>query len=563
MLATPTAVSHATAVSPFWPEGLPFVLDLPDGTLVDALRRHAANTPDKPAIYFYGSCLTFRELDEEVERLAQYLRHELGVAKGDRVLVSLQNSPQFIIAFQAILRVDAVAISANPMYKTLELEHIVGETEAKVAISGADVLDQIAPLTGRLLSKVIVARYDTFLPADVAYKLPAVVSAKHTSLPDEPAFAEWPTGPSDQTRVLSTADRSDLALLIYTSGTTGKPKACMHTHGAMLFTAQAQARWYEVGDDSVIAGFQPLFHVGGMQHSMSTPLVAGVPVVVITRWDRDVALAMIKTHGITYLNAPPTMVVDLLASEAIEPDTLLSLKTVTGGGAAMPESVAADLYQRTGLSYIEAYGMTEAMSPTHINPPAHPKRTCCGIPIFQTTALIIDPETLEEVPQGTKGEIVIAGPQIFLGYWRRPDADKDAFIDVRGQRFYRTGDLGWMDADGYFFMSDRLKRMINASGYKVWPAEVEAMLYDHPAILECAIVSTPDDYRGEDVKAFVVLKANASADVTEQSIIEWARGRMAVYKAPRTVIFTESLPRSPSNKIDWKSLQDREWAGKR
>ena len=545
--------------SPYWPEGEPTDLVLPPGTMVDALRRAALKSPVKPAICFYGRVIDYRALDALVEDVAAHLRYDLGVAKGDRVLLVLQNSVQFIIAFQAILRADAVVISANPMYKTAELAHLVEETECRVAIVGADVALQIAPLVGNGLASVVVADYADFLPENVGYPLPAVLTTGRAERPADPAYLPWPGHRADRTPVVSTAGRDDLALLIYTSGTTGKPKACMHTHSALLFTAQAQVRWYRVDDDSVVAAFQPLFHVAGMQHSMNTPIVAGVPIVIMTRWDRDVALALIERHGITYLNAPPTMVVDLLSSEEIKPDSLNSLRLVTGGGAAMPDAVGAELLRRTGLPYIEAYGMTEAMSPTHINPLDHPKRKCGGIPIHNTEAGIIDPATLAELGPGEVGEIVISGPQIFLGYWRRPDADKDSFVTLRGKRFYRSGDLGWRDADNYYFIGDRLKRMINASGYKVWPAEVEAMLYEHPAILECAIVSTPHDYRGEDVKAFVVLKESAPDGLSEADIVAWARDKMAVYKAPRTVVFSGPLPRTASNKIDWRILQEREW----
>ncbi len=551
----------AVNLSPFWPAGEPFELTLPEGTLVAALRRTARSTPDKPAIFFYARTITAKQLDDEVEQLAWRLRTELGVAKGDRVLLCLQNSPQFIIAFQAVLRADAVAISANPMYKTLELEHIVQETEARVAIVGADVARQAAPLAGAHLQHVIVARYRDYLPPAVEFRLPEVLSGEPEPLPDHPAFVEWQGHSKPPSKpVLSTATRDDLALLIYTSGTTGKPKACMHTHGTMLFTAYSQERLYAVKPDSVIAGFQPLFHVGGMQHSMNTPIVAGVPVVLMTRWDREVALQMIQRHKITYLNAPPTMVVDLLAKSDVNSDALRSLKLITGGGSAMPEAVAAELKSRTGLPYVEAYGMTEVMSPSHINPLDHPKRQCGGIPVHETESLIIDPETLSVLPTGETGEIVISGPQMFKGYWRRPDADALAFITIDGKRFYRTGDLGRQDEENYIFLSDRLKRMINASGYKVWPAEVEAMLYEHPAIQECAVISTPDAYRGESVKAVVVLKPDAPKDIKAEDIVSWARSRMAVYKAPRGVVFSGPLPRTPSNKIDWRVLQDREWA---
>jgi fatty-acyl-CoA synthase len=568
MQAPPTAPLPSTAPravnrSPRWPAGEPFELALPPGTMVDALRRAAAVHPDATAIAFYGRETRYRALDEEVERLARMLRDTLHVCRGDRVLLCLQNAPQFVAAFHAVLRADAVVVSANPMYKTAELQHLVHETEARVAVVGEDVLPQLAPLCapahGQAGLRAIVARYADALPTHPRYRLPALLCDAPAVL-QGPAQLPWPTGPLQGAPVVSAAGPDDLALLIYTSGTTGRPKACMHTHRAMLFTAQAQLRWYGVDRQSVVSGFQPLFHVAGMQHSMNTPIVAGAAMVITTRWDGEVALRLVADHGITYVNAPPTMVVDLLSQPGLGKDALRTLRVITGGGSAMPEIITARLKELTGLDYIEAYGMTEAMSPTHINPLSHPKRKCGGIPIHETTALVIDPATLQPLAPGEMGEIVLSGPQIFKGYWRRPDADAEAFVTVDGRRYYRSGDLGHVDDENYVFMSDRLKRMINASGFKVWPAEVESMLYEHPAILECAVISTPDAYRGEDVKALVVLKPGHAGTVTEPEIVAWARSIMAVYKAPRCVEFRAVLPRTASNKIDWRGLQDREWA---
>lgn len=203
--------------------------------------------------------------------------------------------------------------------------------------------------------------------------------------------------------------------------------------------------------------------------------------------------------------------------------------------------------------------MTETMSPTHLNPLAAPKRQCLGIAVHETDARVIDPDTLEELGDGTVGEIIVHGPQVLQGYWNKPDADASAFIQRDGRRFLRTGDLGYRDADGYFFAVDRLKRMINVSGFKVWPAEVEAMMYEHPAIRECCVISSPDSYCGETVKALVAVHEAARSTISPDDILSWSRARMASYKAPRSVVFVDSLPRSESNKISWRLLQDAEW----
>jgi len=349
----------------------------------------------------------------------------------------------------------------------------------------------------------------------------------------------------------------DLCVMPYTSGTTGKPKACVHSHRSVLFTAVAQAEWYRYDDDTVVTGFMPMFHVAGMQVSLNGGIVSGCTVVVMARWDRDLISPLFMRYGVTVWSAAPTMVVDVLHAPNFDERAFGKLRILTGGGATMPAAVAKQLETRWGLKFVEGYGLSETIAATHLNPPDRPKPQCMGIVIQDTFSRIIDPETLEELPVGEVGEIIIAGPQIMRGYWNRPDADAEVFIHRDGLRFLRTGDLGRVDEEGYFFVVDRLKRMISVSGYKVWPAEVEATLYHHPAIQECCVIAAPDAYRGETVKAFVVLKPGETLDA--EALIAWARTVMAAYKVPRLVEFVDSLPRSGSNKIDWRRLQQAEW----
>ena len=225
----------------------------------------------------------------------------------------------------------------------------------------------------------------------------------------------------------------------------------------------------------------------------------------------------------------------------------------------MPQAVAQRLLDQFDLRYAEGYGLTETAAPSHSNPPDQPKQQCLGIPFMGTDARVVDPDTLQEMPVGEQGEILIHGPQVFDGYWSRPEATEAVFVELDGKRFFRTGDLGKVDADGYFFITDRLKRMINASGFKVWPAEVESLMFRHPAIQEACVISTKDDYRGESVKAVVVLRPD-HAHTTEQEIISWCRENMAVYKVPRTVQFVNALPKSGSGKVMWRLLQEQEAA---
>jgi fatty-acyl-CoA synthase len=237
---------------------------------------------------------------------------------------------------------------------------------------------------------------------------------------------------------------------------------------------------------------------------------------------------------------------------------LSSVRRIGGGGAAMPKAVALAMEKKFSLKYGEGYGMSETMAATHANPPDRPKEQCLGIPLYDVDSRIIDPVTLQQLPHGQTGEIIVHGPQVMRGYWNQPQATADGFIQIDGKRFLRTGDLAYIDEEGYYFFVDRLKRMINAAGFKVWPAEVEALLYQHPAIQEACVIAAKDARRGETVKAVVVLKPAHVGQVTEQEIADWAHANMAAYKAPRIVQFAASLPKSGTGKVMWRSLQEAE-----
>ncbi|MBR1126736.1 long-chain-fatty-acid--CoA ligase [Bradyrhizobium iriomotense] len=555
-----TADHAAPRRSPAWPADEPWHLAMPEGTLYDALARAAHARPSHPATVFYGASLSYAELRDRVDAMAGFLQGVCGIKRGDRVMIALQNSPQYVIAYYAVMRADAVIVPVNPMNKTAEIAYLAADSGAGVAIIGSELSDVFAPLVGEAITHAVVAQYRDEVPAATPYTLPSCVTEAPFEVPALPGWHAWSFAIAQglQPGAMETGP-DDLMILPYTSGTTGKPKACMHTHRSALFTAVLQARWYGLDGGDVMTGFMPLFHVAGMQGSMNAAIVSGATLLLMARWDKDLLPDLFETHGVTFWNAAPTMIVDVLASASFRDSCFAKLKVLTGGGAAMPTAVAERLKGRFGLDFVEGYGMTETMSPTHLNPMAAPKRQCLGIAVHETDARIIDPESLIELDDNVVGEIVVHGPQVLQGYWNRPEADAEAFIERDGKRFLRTGDLGYRDAEGYFFAVDRLKRMINVSGFKVWPAEVEAAMYQNRAIRECCIVSAPDGYRGETVKALVVLDEAARATISADDIVGWARGAMASYKAPRAVVFVESLPRTASNKINWRLLQDAEW----
>jgi fatty-acyl-CoA synthase len=542
-----------------WPSRMPRTLTLPETSVPHNLKVSAERYPEKAAIVYYGSNISYRRLRDEVESLAGYLQRDLGVEKGDRVVLYVQNSPQFVVSYYAILQLGGVVVPVNPMLVTEELGHYFEDSGAAVAICGGELYSQLSPLFGESsFERVIVATYSDYLEEETDLALPDAVSAPRGELEDEraiPWHAAFEAGRSPE-EIFIGAD--DMACLPYTSGTTGKPKGCVHTHRTLNANLIGSAVWNCVTVDSVVLSTLPLFHVTGMEHGMNTPIFAGGTTVLVTRWDRELAVEVIERYQITHWTNISTMVVDLLSNPKIGERDLSSLAFVGGGGAALPAAVGEKLEELTGIRYAEGYGLTETIAQTHMNPPDRPKLQCLGIPSFDVDSRVVDPVTLEEVSPGEEGEIVSSGPQVMKGYWKRPEADEEAFFERDGRRFLRTGDIGRVDEEGYFFMVDRLKRMINVSGYNVWPAEVESVLYEYPAIQEAVVISIPDERSGEAAKAMVVLREEEKGEVSEEDIIEWARGKMAVYKCPRQVEFIDELPKSGSGKILWRVLQERE-----
>ena len=542
----------------FWPEHRPRNITLPDTSIWHNLEVSAARFGRKVCTHFYDSPFTYAEMKADAERLAGFLQRECGVRRGDRVALYMQNSPQFIIAYYAILRADAVVVPINPMNRAIELAAIVEDCGASVIVAPQDLFANVEPLIGHAVRHVVLACYSDYLTRPTDLEVPDAIAAPRQAVraSDITLWSDAVAkGIAPQPHV-STAN--DICVMPYTSGTTGQPKGCVHTHRSVMHTIVAVVMWHDSHQEDCGLSVLPLFHVTGMQHGMNIGIYLGSSGVLMSRWNREMAGKLIERYRCTRWTSVPTMLVDFLASPTTANYDVSSLSSIGGGGAAMPEAIARQSEARFGLKYIEGYGMTETMAPTHANPSARPKRQCLGIPIFNTDSRIVDPQTLKELPPGEVGEIIVHGPQVFDGYWNKPEATAEAFIEFEGKRFLRTGDLGHTDEDGYFFFVDRIKRMINASGFKVWPAEVESLLYSHPAVQEAVVISAKDAKRGETVKALVVLKPGARGQTTPEQIIEWAKANMAAYKVPRIVELADSLPKSTSGKILWRVLQERE-----
>ena len=553
-----------------WPKRLPHALTVPLTSLWVNLQISALRFPDKLALVFMGQTWTYAQLLKSAERVASALLH-MGVQKGDRVVLNMQNCPQLVITHFAILRLDAVVVPVNPMNRTEELKHYILDPDAQVAVTTSDLASELAAASNALapeqrLKHLLVTHFTDVFDADGIgpQEMPEAWRPWLLARPELPTLKGGQVHAWSEVALPShalppvSATTHDLAVLPYTSGTTGLPKGCMHTHGSIMHNALASGLWSNGTADNVCLCVVPMFHITGMVSVMHASLMLGATLVLMPRWDRDLAGRLISKWKISHWTNIPTMVIDLLGSPNLAQYDLSSLHNIGGGGAAMPEAVAQRLLDQFNLKYIEGYGLTETAAPSHTNPPDAPKKQCLGIPFMSVESRVVDPETLAELPQGESGEIVISGPQVFKGYWKRPEATASAFFERDGKQFFRSGDMGRMDEAGYFFMTDRLKRMINASGFKVWPAEVEALMFKHPAIQEACIISTKDLYRGESVKAVVVLRDAFKGQVSEQDIMDWCRQTMAVYKVPRVVQFTDALPKSGSGKVMWRALQEAE-----
>ena len=550
-----------------WPSHLPQSITVPATALPDNLETSARRYPDKAALVFFGRAMPYRELAHTAERLAAYL-HSVGVRQGDRVILLMQNLPQLVAAHFAILRANAVVVPVNPMNLAEELKHYITDGEVKVAIASADLGAELAKASnalppGQRLDHLLVTQPGEYLPPPgQGDAIPAAWQAWLTTPQPLPTLeggstATWQDALACTAPVPPlTVGPQDLSVLPYTSGTTGLPKGCMHTHHSIMHNAVASALWGQGSSENVTLTVIPMFHITGMVSVMHASIYLGATMVLMPRWDRELAGQLISRYQVTNWTNIPTMVIDLFASPNFRQFDLRSLAYIGGGGAAMPQAVAQRLLEEYGLTYQEGYGLTETAAPSHNNPAQHSKQQCLGMPFIGTESFIANPDTLEPMPQGEQGEIVVSGPQVFSGYWRSEGATRAAFFERDGKRFFRTGDLGWMDAEGYFFITDRLKRMINASGFKVWPAEVEALMFRHPGIQEACVVSAKDAYRGETVKAVVVLRPSHKGQVSEEDVIAWCRENMAAYKVPRIVEFVDALPKSGSGKVMWRLLQD-------
>ncbi|MER7172106.1 AMP-binding protein [Streptomyces mesophilus] len=526
----------------------------PPPSVVHAFRAAAAKAPDRTALAYFDGRLSYAEVDALSDAVAGHLA-ERGVADGDRVALMLQNSPHFVLALLGAWKAGAAVVPVNPMYKSGEVRHVLHDAQVGALIcsdrawegylreAAADspvrVVLTACELDLQSRDDERVLNFERVPRADDAEDL-ITVARSGAKAPHVPRRA---------------AD--DLALISYTSGTSGQPKGAMNLHGNITYNAERQRSGHPLAEGSVYFALAPLFHITGMVCQLSACIANAGTLVLAYRFHPGVVLDAFAEHKPAYTVGPSTAFMALAATPGVTREHFDSFQVISSGGAPVPPALVEKFRTEFGPYIRNGYGLTECTAPCAAVPPQHEAPVdpesgtlSVGVPGPDTVVRILD-EAGQEVPFGEQGEIVVRGPQVVPGYWGRPDATEEAFPDGE----LRTGDIGFMDADGWLYVVDRKKDMINASGFKVWPREVEDVLYTHPAVREAAVVGVPDSYRGESVKAYVSLRPGAGTDPAE--IVAYSKERLAAYKYPRSVEILPELPKTTSGKILRRELRDR------
>ena len=520
--------------------------------LFDATLQHH---PDEVALTYFDGRLTYRELAELSDGLARYL-HERGLAGGDRIAVYLQNVPQFAIALLAGWKLGAIVVPLNPMYRSHELTTILADAQPSAVVSSErgwhDVLGEVAREQG-------VGTAITTSELDLQDRADERLFARVRRQPADDAadLLEVARQRRDQPVARPKLSGADIALLVYTSGTSGVPKGATNTHRNVAFNAESFTRRApSPTGNTAIFGLAPLFHITGMVCQLGAALAQGGRLDLAYRFEPGVVLDALREHGPAYMIGPSTAYVALMNHPDATAEHFASLEKVYSGGAPLPSAVVESFRQRFGRYIRNGYGLTETTAtattvPAHLEAPVDESSgtLSVGVPTFDTVVRVIG-EDGSDLSAGEVGELVIEGPMVVPAYWNRPDETDRGLPDGR----LRTGDVGFMDELGWFYVVDRKKDMISASGYKVWPREVEDVLYEHPAVREVAVVGAPDEYRGETVKAYVSLRPDSAVPVDE--LVQHCKQRLAAYKYPRQVEVLDELPKTTTGKILRRQLRD-------
>ncbi|MCX4975788.1 class I adenylate-forming enzyme family protein [Streptomyces sp. NBC_00620] len=526
----------------------------PADSLVHALRAAVETVPDRPALAYFDGRLSYREVDELSDSVAGHLAAR-GLERGDRVAILLQNSPHFVLALLGAWKAGATVVPVNPMYKSGEVAHVLRDGEVAALICSDRAWDTYLRETAadspvRIALTACELEFQTRNDARVLAfeRLPQAADADDlvtVARQGHKAPEGRDPGPSD------------IALISYTSGTSGAPKGATNTHGNIMYNAERQRTGLDLPEAPVYFAMAPLFHITGMVCQLVACLNSAGTLVLAYRFEAGAVLDAFAEHKPLYTVGPSTAFMALAAHPAVTREHFASFRNISSGGAPLPPALVEKFRADFGPYIRNGYGLTECTAPCASVPPALEAPVdpvsgtlAVGVPGPDTVVRIVDDQG-QEVPFGEQGEIVVRGPQVVPGYWRRPEATAETFPDGE----LRTGDIGFMDAEGWLYVVDRKKDMINASGFKVWPREVEDVLYTHPAVREAAVVGIPDGYRGETVKAYVSLRPGA--DEVPEAFAAYCKERLAAYKYPRQVEILPDLPKTASGKILRRELRSR------
>jgi long-chain acyl-CoA synthetase len=497
----------------------------------DLVRDTARRVPAKTALIFHDQPITYEEVDAEIDRAAAGFA-TLGIKRGDRVALLVHNVPHFVYAYHGLLRAGAVMIPLNTMYTTEEVSYILADADARAVVVAEPFIGTVAGLreTLPMLEHVVVAG---------------------TNAPIGAMTWEQMVGQGDEAPTVSPAD-DELAVIAYTSGTTGKPKGAMLSHGNLVanLDQMGQATLLAHGEDDVVLLALPMFHIYALNVILGLTLRVGGTAVLMERFDAVGSLDAVERHGVTILFGAPPMFVAWLNTPGADRADLSSVRLAISGAAPLPGAVLEDFRRRLGITIWEGYGLTETSPGVTSNAMGeHAKPGSIGKPLPGVEVRIVDAHG-DDVEEGDPGEILVRGPNVFKGYWRQEEASDEAMRDG----WFRTGDVGYADEEGYIFLVDRKKDLIIVSGFNVYPREVEDALYRHPKVADVAVIGVPHPYTGETVKAFVVLKSGERA--TEEEILDFCRKYLARFKCPGVIEFVAELPHLPTGKVLKRALRE-------
>ncbi|WP_346216472.1 long-chain-fatty-acid--CoA ligase [Caldifermentibacillus hisashii] len=545
-----------------YPPQIPHTLTYEETSLQQLLKNTAEKYPNKIAIHFNGKELSYQELYDSALKFAGYLQ-KIGIQKGDRVAIMLPNTPQSVISFYGVMMAGGIVVQTNPMYTERELAFQMKDSGAKAIVALDILFPRIKKIQGETeLEHVIITVIKDYLPFPKNLVYPFIqkkqygFSVKVEHKGNDHLITEIMKHPALQEPIMNINFEEDLAILQYTGGTTGFPKGVMLTHKNLIAnTKMCQAWLYKCREgEEIVLGALPFFHVYGMTTVMILSILQASKMVLIPKPDPEVLLKTIQSQRPTMFPGAPTMYIGMLNHPELSKYDLSSIDSCISGSAPLPVEVQEQFERLTGGKLVEGYGLTESSPVTHANLLWDGERVkgSIGLPWPDTLAEIRSVETGEPLPVGEIGELVVKGPQVMKGYWNRPEETQEVLKDG----WLHTGDMGYMDEEGYFYIVDRKKDMIIASGYNIYPREIEEVLYEHPAVKEVVVAGVPDPYRGETVKAYIVLKEGTT--VTEDELNKFARKNLAAYKVPRKYEFRDELPKTTVGKILRRQLVEEE-----